>query len=360
MRLIICAGGTGGHIYPAIAILNKIKNMEPVSEILYIGTVDRMESKLIPEMNIKYVGIDMEGLNRKNILRNVIVLKKYIFAYNKAKKVIKEFNPDVVIGVGGYITAPVVKAAHSLKIKTVIHEQNSHPGVTNKSLSKIVDKILVSLPESVKYFPEEKVVYTGNPRSEQIINEKAIMKSELGLSDYKNLVVIVMGSLGSKTINDKLKSMMKDFKDKPYEVLLITGKDYFEEYNNVEIPSNVFIRPFINNLINVLKVADLIISRAGASTISEITAIGLPAILVPSPYVTDNHQLKNAKSLENAGACKILEEKDFNSENLINMIDTLFSNAQTLRDMSIKSKTLCIPDSATRIYSEISKLVRND
>lgn len=360
MRAIICAGGTGGHIYPALAILNKIKDKEPDSEFLYIGTTDRMESTLIPEKKIPYIGLEMEGLNRKNLLKNIKVLKKYRDAQKKAKAIIQEFNPDIVIGVGGYITAPVLKVAHALHYKTVIHEQNSLPGVSNRSLSKIVDKILVSLPDSLSYFPKEKTVYTGNPRSEEIALIKASSKKEVGLTENKKLVVIVMGSLGSSTMNKKELELVKEFKNKNYEVLIITGKNYYKEYENASIPKNVKVVPFLNNLISLLKKTDLIVSRAGASTISEITAIGLPSILVPSPYVTGNHQLKNAQELEKKGACFILEEKDFNKEKLIPLIDKILTDQMLYHKMATATKKLGVTDSATKVYNEIRKLVEVD
>ena len=205
MRVVISAGGTGGHIYPALAIINKIKEKEKKCDILYIGTTDRMEKDIVPKLGIKYVGIEMEGINRKKLLSNISVFIKYKKAINKAKKAIKEFKPDVVIGVGGYITAPVLIAAHKLKIKTVIHEQNSVPGVSNKLISKYADKICVSLPNTVSYFNKEKTVYTGNPRSEEIINIKPALKKDFGLDEDKKLVLIVMGSLGSTTMTKKIK-----------------------------------------------------------------------------------------------------------------------------------------------------------
>ncbi len=354
MKVIISAGGTGGHIYPALAIINKIKDLEPNSDILYIGTKDRMEKDIVPKLNINYIGLDMEGLNRKIPLRNIIVLKKYLKAYNESKKIIKEFKPDVVVGVGGYITSPVLNAASKLKCKTVIHEQNSIPGVTNKMLSTKVDKILISMKNSIDYFPKEKVVYTGNPRSEEIIRVKKVTKKELGF-DNKKLVVIVMGSLGSASINNEELEIVPNFKNKDYNVLLITGKRYYDDYKDIEIPSNVKVSPFENNLIGILKSTDLLVTRSGASTIAEITAIGVPSILVPSPYVTNNHQYKNAKELENSGAGIILEEKDFNSKNLLKEIDKLLNNDKILEEMKLSSKKLGVEDSATRVYNEIKK-----
>lgn len=357
MRVVISAGGTGGHIYPALAIINKIRDLEPNSEFLYIGTTDRMEKDLIPELKIPYVGIEMKGINRKKLLANLAVFRMYKRAINKAKTEIKKFNPDVVVGVGGYITAPVIIAAHKAGYKTIIHEQNSIPGVSNKYLEKYVNKILVSLPKTVEYFDSKKVVYTGNPRSEEIVGIKAISKKELGLSVSKKLVVIVMGSLGSATINAKELETVPEFKNKDYEVLLVTGQRYFDDYKKIAIPQNVKVVPFLKNFINVLKKSDLIVSRAGASTIAEITAIGLPSILVPSPYVTNNHQLKNALELEKAGACSILEEKDFSKEKLIPLIDEVLTDEKRYHDMVENTKKLGVVDSATRVYNEIKKVV---
>lgn len=357
MRVVISAGGTGGHIYPALAIINKIKDIEPNSSFLYIGTTDRMEKDIIPELGIPYVGIEMKGINRKKILDNVKVLLMYRKAIKKAKEEIKKFKPDVVLGVGGYITAPVIIAAHKAGYKTVIHEQNSIPGVSNKHLEKYVDKILVSLPKTIDYFNKAKTVYTGNPRSEEIATISPVNKRELGLTPSKKLVVIVMGSLGSATINQKEIEIVPAFKDKKYEVLLVTGERYFADYKNIDVPSNVKVVPFLKNFINVLKKTDLIVSRAGASTIAEVTAIGLPSILVPSPYVTNNHQLKNAQELEQAGASLILEEKDFSKEKLIPLIDEVLNDDEKYKKMVQCTKKLGVCDSATRVYNEIKKVV---
>lgn len=358
MRVVIAAGGTGGHIYPALAIINKIKEKDKTSEFLYIGTTDRMEKDLIPKLGINFVGIEMKGLNRKNIFSNFSVLNKFRLAIKKATIEIKKFNPDIVIGAGGYITAPVLYAAKKLKIKTLIHEQNSIPGVSNKFISRFADKICVSLPNSLQLFPKKKVVYTGNPRSEEIIKVDKILKSSIGFDNNKKLVVIVMGSLGSTTMTTKIKELIPEFTNKNYQVLIITGKTYFEEYQDLNLPKNIKILPFMDNLINLLKDSDLIISRAGASTIAEITAIGLPAILVPSPYVTNNHQYKNAKELENRGACKIVTESEFSKEKIINEIDKLFDDKDSYDSMSKNSKKLGIDNSSSRIYDEIRKLTR--
>lgn len=360
MKVVICAGGTGGHIYPALAIINKIKEKEPLSQFLYIGTTNRMEAELIPKLGIKFVGIEMEGLDRKNVFKNIGVFIKYKKAIKEAKKAIKEFDPHIVIGAGGYITAPVLIAAHKLKYKTLIHEQNSVPGVSNKLLSRYADRICVSLPSTIKDFPKDKVIYTGNPRSEEIISTKKIDKEQFGLNKDKKLVVIVMGSLGSTTMTEKLKQLIPAFNNKNYQVIIITGKKYYDSYKNISIPKNVALLPFLDNLIGLLKSTDLLISRAGASTIAEITAIGLPSILVPSPYVTNNHQYKNAKELEELGAVELIEEDDFSYTSIIPRIDAILENKVLYNKMKESSLKLGVRDSATRIYQEIKKIVKDD
>lgn len=360
MKVVITAGGTGGHIFPALALISKLKEKDKNVEILYIGTTNRMEKDIIPKEGIPYIGIEMKGLNRKNIFKNIDVMKTYLKAVSKAKAELTKFKPDIVIGFGGYISAPVIYAAHKLKIKTIIHEQNSIPGVSNKFLSRYVDKVLVSFKESIKDFPNDKTIYTGNPRSEQIKDIEKIDKTTLGFKKDKALVIIVMGSLGSLTMTKKLKETLPLFKNKDYQVLLITGKDYYDEYKDIKLSSNVKIVPFYNNLIGLMKDADLIVTRSGASTIAEITSIGLPAIMVPSPYVTNNHQYVNAKSLEDDGACIILKEEDFDKNSLVDLLDKTINDKKKLNSMRSALLKRGVTDSATRIYEEIIKLVRDE
>lgn len=353
MRVIISAGGTGGHIYPALSILKKIKEKEPDSEILYIGTKDRMEAKIVPEAGIPYEGVNVIGLKKDLTIFKAGFL--FLRAISKCKKIIKEFNPDVVIGVGGYITAPVIYSAKKLGIKTIIHEQNSIPGKSNSFLEKYTDKILISLPGSKDYFKGD-VVLTGNPRSQEAYYAKKMDKKELGLDSDKQLVLIVMGSLGSTTITNSLFEIIPKFKDKNYEVLIITGKDYYDKYPK-SLPSNVKLLPFLNDLVRLLKNVDVMVTRAGASTIAEITAIGLPSILVPSPYVANNHQLFNAKELVKNNSALLLEEKDFNSENLIKKIDLLLTNSVLYKEISENAKKLGVISSSDKIYEEIKKVL---
>ena len=357
MKIAITAGGTGGHIFPALAIINKIKSHDKNSKFLYFGTTDRMEKDIIPEKGIPYIGIQMKGLNRKNILKNITVLKIYLAAIKKAEVELKKFKPDIVIGVGGYITAPVLVAANHLGIKTIIHEQNSIPGVSNKLLSHFVNKICVSFKESETYFPKKKTIYTGNPRSEEILAMEKGKREDFGFNHKSKFIILVMGSLGSLTMTKKMKELIPSFKDKDYQVLVVTGKGYYDDYKDVKTPNNVKIVPFYDA--KYMKDADLIITRSGASTIAEVTALLLPSIMIPSPYVTHNHQYKNAKALEDKKACKILEEKDFCKENLLSLIDDCFKK-EVYNEMRKNLKEFSCPNSAEAIYKEIMRLVRNE
>jgi UDP-N-acetylglucosamine--N-acetylmuramyl-(pentapeptide) pyrophosphoryl-undecaprenol N-acetylglucosamine transferase len=360
MKVIISAGGTGGHIYPAIAIINKIKEEEPKSEILYIGTSDRMEKDLIPELGIKYQPITVSGLKRKLTFDNVKVLYQFLKARNECKKIIKDFNPDVVIGAGGYVTGPVIWAAKKTGKKTFIHEQNSVVGLSNKYLSKYADKIGVSFESTLSCFPKDKVVLTGNPCSEKAISMKKAKKEDYGLDKNKKLVLIVMGSLGSKTVNDKIVSFLESFKNKDYQVLFVTGNSYYEKVKKLRVPSNVKVEPFIYELPSLMKATDLVVTRAGASTMSEILALNIPSIFIPSPYVTNNHQYKNAMDLVNKNAGLILEEKDLTKDNLINLIDKTLSDKEQYAKIKNNLKELGIKDSSSRIYEVLKEMIIDD
>ena len=360
MRVVISAGGTGGHIYPAIAIINKIKEEEPNSDFLYIGTSDRMEKDLIPELGIRYEEINISGLKRKLTLENIKVLYQFLKSKSRCKKLIKEFDPDVVIGTGGYVTSPVVWAGKKLGKKTFIHEQNSVVGLSNKYLTKYADKIGVSFASTMDVFPKSKVVLTGNPCSEKAINMKKAKKEEYGLTKNKKLVLIVMGSLGSRTVNDKIVSFINSFKDKDYEVMFVTGNTYYEKVKKLRVPANVKIVPFIYELPSLMKVTDLMISRAGASTMSEILSLKVPTIFIPSPYVTNNHQYKNAMDLVNKNAALILEEKDLTKDSLINLIDNTLNNKDEYNKIKNNLKELGIDNSAEKIYEVLKGMIMDD
>ena len=357
MRVIISAGGSGGHIYPALSIINKIKEKEPNSEFLYIGTHNRMEKDIIPKYNIPFETIEIYGFDRKRILKNVKTIKCFLKSIKKCKKLIKEFKPDVVIGVGGYVTGPVLYSAHKLGYKTFIHEQNSIPGKANNFLSNFADRIAVSFKSTIKSFPEYKTVFTGNPCSENALKVEKAKKSEFNLSENKKLVLFVMGSLGSSKINDFLIKTMNLFNNKSYEILFVTGNSSYENVIKNRFPSNVHVVPYIENMIRIMKRTDIIVSRAGASTLSEIIALKIPSILIPSPYVAENHQYKNAMDLINKDAALMIEEKDLKGDILVRTIDNLINNEEKINEIKNNLEKFSINDSATKIYNEIKNLV---
>lgn len=355
MRVIISAGGTGGHIYPALAILKKIKEMEPQSEFLYIGTHNRMEKDIVPKHNIPFKSIEIYGFS-KSLKANLKTIKKFLNAYKECKKIITEFKPDVVIGVGGYVTGPVIYAASKLGVKTFIHEQNSIPGKCNKFLSKYVDMIGVSMKSSLNAFPHDKVHFTGNPCSEEALKMTAAPKKEFGLTEDKKLVYIVMGSLGSSAITEKLKNSIKLFQDKNYEVMFVTGKDSYDDIKELNIPSNVKIFPYVESQARIMKKADLVVTRCGASTLAEIISLKLPSILIPSPYVPNNHQYINGMDFVHKHAGVMIEEKDLTGEKLVKTIDSLINDDKILKEMKENLADLGVDDSATRIYELLKKL----
>ena len=357
MRILISAGGTGGHIYPALAIIEGFKKYDKDLEVLYIGTKNGMEKDIVPKNGIPYYGIEIYGLS-KNIFKDI----KDVFLIFKAKKEIKkkmlEFKPDVVLGIGGYVTYPVLSVAKSLHIKTFIHEQNAIPGKTNKMISKYADIIGISFKESAKYFPNKNVLYTGNPTGIRALNTPKITKSSLGLNDDKPLVVVVCGSLGSETVNNAMKGYLKTLENKDYQVVYITGKNLYEEFIKIKYPKNVKVLPYLDNLTGLLKETDVLVARAGASTIAEVLSLKVPTIFIPSPYVANNHQYYNAVSLKNDTLALMLEEKDLSIPNITKNIEDLLYN----KDKQIKIKNnlnkVSTLDSTKIIYDAIKELIK--
>ncbi|MBR4830226.1 MAG: undecaprenyldiphospho-muramoylpentapeptide beta-N-acetylglucosaminyltransferase [Bacilli bacterium] len=359
MKVLISAGGTGGHIYPALAIVDKILEKDKKAEFLYIGTTNRMEKDIIPERGLPFFGIEVYGLKRsfkpKDIVFNIKAIFKYLKSTSIVKKKIKEFNPDIVVGAGGYITAPVIKMAKKLGYKTIVHEQNSILGLSNKMNLKYTDTLCTS-------FKDMKVdkcnyVYTGNPTSESAKNASKMDLKELGINNNKKTVIIVMGSLGSMTVSNVLKESLTKFDDS-YNTIIITGKDYYDSYLGLEKGDNVYLFPYMNNFSSLMKSCDLIVTRAGASTISEIAATNTPTIFVPSPYVTENHQYKNAMSLVNDNAALILEEKDLTVDSLVNMINNTINDDDKIKELKKNLSKFEIDNSAEKIYNEIIKLIK--
>ncbi len=354
MRVIVSAGGTGGHIYPALAVINKIKRQEPKSEFLYIGTHNRMEKDIVPKEGIPFLSITMYGFNRKKILQNIKTFYYLIKSKVQLKKIINDFKPDIVIGFGGYITYPVISTAHKLGYKTFIHEQNSVAGKANLALTKKVDLIGVSLKSSLNLFPKDKTIFTGNPCGDKAITDKKIRKTTLGFDPKKKLIVIVMGSLGAENVHQFIMNNLNKFKNKNYEILYITGKNNYKECNNFK---NIKVVPYIDNLASLFSDVDILITRAGASTLSEIIACKIPSILIPSPYVPNNHQYKNALDLVKNDAAIMLEEKDLTFDALNCNIDKLLNSKEYYLKMKKNLEDMQVGSSTKIIYDNLKKLI---
>ena len=358
MKIVVSAGGTGGHIYPALAIIDKLKERNKDLEVLFIGNNNRMESELIPKRHIPFMGITIYGFTKNiaNDFKNIYYIND---SYHKCLKKLKEFKPDIVLGFGGYVTYPVIKAAKKLKIKTFIHEQNSVVGKTNYFLAKNIDLVAVSFLSTMNKFKKaKKVIYTGNPCGEAALTTQNIKKSSIGLDDKKKLVIVVGGSLGSSTLNEKLKDFLKRSKNSTYQVLYITGKNYYEEFiKDLKLSSNIKVLPYLDNLSGLMQNADLIVTRAGASTLSEILALSLPAIFIPSPYVANNHQYYNAKEIVDNNAGILIEEKDLNGKILFKEVNDLLNDKQKYEIIKMNLKNLGKTDSSLVIAKEIEELI---
>ncbi len=357
MRIVVSAGGTGGHIYPALSIINELKKAKN-NKYLYIGTKDRMESDIVPALNIPYEAIEIYGL-KKNIISNVKNIGLIYKSYQQCKKILKEFKPDLVLAFGGYVTFPVVLAARKLKIKVALHEQNVIPGKANKFLARFSDKIFISFEESRKYFKNSNIIYSGNPRLEEAKNIIKEDKTKLGFDKTKKLIIIVMGSLGSSVVNDKLLDFLRTFEEKDKEILFITGKKSYDSLiNNLIVPKSTHIVDYFENLPSIMKSADLIISRAGASTISEILATNIPSILIPSPYVPNNHQYYNALDLVNKNVSILIEQENLNQSVLKEKIKEILDNKKRNLEIISNLKAIEKPLSRTIIYEEVKQMIK--
>ena len=363
MKIAISGGGTGGHIYPALALIREIQKKSAQSEFLYIGTENGLESNLVPRENIPFKSIHITGFKRKLSFDNVKTVMRFLKGVRDSKRMLKEFKPDVVIGTGGYVCGPVVYAAAKLKIPTIIHEQNSVPGLTNKFLSRYVNKIAVCFKEAEDYFPSEKVVFTGNPRASEVQGKDGIRgRLSAGLKTNVPAVLIFGGSRGARPINEAVIKSLAVLGEKPYQVLYITGDVHFEDVKKeadlVGNPQNVIIKPFIHNMPEVLAGMDLVVSRAGATTLAELTSLGIPSILIPSPYVTNNHQEKNARSLSDNGAADMLLERDLNASAFIQSIDRIMLDKDIQKEMKKNALRIGVPDSADRMFRVMKQLTK--
>ncbi|MFC2100190.1 undecaprenyldiphospho-muramoylpentapeptide beta-N-acetylglucosaminyltransferase [Bacteroidota bacterium] len=365
LRIIISGGGTGGHIFPAIAIADTLKKRIPDTKILFIGAKNKMEMLRVPEAGYKIEGLWISGLQRNFSLRNLLFPIKLILSLIKANKIIKKFKPSVVIGFGGYASGPALKAANWQNIPSLIQEQNSYPGITNRILAKKVNTICVAYTDMEKYFPKHKIVITGNPIRQDIIDiigkkEKAYKYFEL--ENHKNTLLIVGGSQGSLAINKSIINHIDEFKGAQIQVIWQTGKLFFEtakkacktmQYERIRIFE------FIDRMDYAYAIADMIVSRAGALAISEICAVKKPSILIPFPSAAEDHQTKNAMALVKKNAAVLIKNSDANQE-VGKTILSLFSDENKRKILSENIEKLSITDSADRITDEIIKLIKQN
>lgn len=371
MKIVFAAGGTGGHINPALAAAGKIRENYPDSEILFIGTKEKMESRLVPKAGFDFETISISGFQRKisfeNIIKNIKTLWRLMWAGRAVKKILRRFKPDVVVGFGGYVSGPVVRTAAKMGIKTAIHEQNAFPGVTNKMLAKNADAVMLTVIEAKKYLEcKNEPVVTGLPvRSEILKADRDFARAELGVTDDTPIVFSFGGSLGAKTINtamvDLIASLHESGKCKFIHGYGQYGKwvpDAMREKGvDVDNNKNIDVREYIYDMDKCLAAADIIISRSGASTLSEIEAVGRASVLIPSPNVAENHQYHNAMTLVNVNAARVIEEKDLTREKLLDTVNELLDNKALRDEMGANANRLSIIDAGDRIAEIIVSLV---
>ena len=363
MKFLFTCGGTAGHINPAVAIAGRLKELFPDCSVLFIGAKGMMEMQLVPREGFEIRGIEITNISREislgGLLHNAQTLKNVALSTAKARRIIKEFRPDAVIGTGGYVCYPVLMAAHRLHIPTLVHESNAVPGLTTKLLSKHVDRVMVGFEESRSCYPDpEKVYVTGTPvRGSFSLFTRQTAKKQLGIPDDKPLVVSVWGSLGAAHMNDVIAEMIPLMKDEPsFRLIHAAGKRYYEKLS-AELAQTApeheefgaEVREYIYDMPRVMAAADLVLCRAGASSLAELCFMGKPAVIVPSPNVTNHHQERNARVLEHAGGAKVLLEGEFDAASLLALIRTLLSDREKISSMHEAMLSLAIPEATDRI-----------
>jgi len=365
IKVIISGGGTGGHIFPAVSIANAVKEQHPNAEILFVGAEGRMEMQRVPEAGYKIIGLPVAGFDRKHLLKNISVLIKLAKSQWKARAIIKEFKPDVAVGVGGYASGPTLKAAGMMGVPTLIQEQNSYAGVTNKLLAKKAHKICVAYDGMDKFFPSEKIIMTGNPVRQALLNNKVSKEDALasfGLDGRKKTILILGGSLGARTINQCVMGNLDKIKTSEVQFIWQTGKIYIDQarkaIEEAGESENLHVTDFIKDMASAYAAADLIISRAGAGSISEFCLLGKPVILVPSPNVAEDHQTKNAMALVNKLAAIYVKDASANAELIDKALQTV-TDEKLLKELSDNISKLALPDSANIIAHEVWQLATN-
>ncbi|MCL5457399.1 undecaprenyldiphospho-muramoylpentapeptide beta-N-acetylglucosaminyltransferase [Loigolactobacillus coryniformis] len=362
MRVIFSGGGTGGHIYPALAVLERLKERDLLDEVLYIGTEKGLESRIIRQKQIPFEAIELQGFKRSLSLENLKTIKLFLQSTRRAKQILRDFKPDVVVGTGGYVSSAVLFAAARLHIPTVINEQNSVAGITNRFLGRYVDRISIAFPEVAEQFPKAKVVLTGNPRAQQV----AGIQPNQRLTDFKlqptiPTLLIFGGSRGAERINAAFLEALPELNQKDYQVLFVSGRVHYAKIQKAlaeqTVAANVAVVPYINDMQTVLPDIAVILGRAGATSLAEITALGIPSILVPSPYVTNDHQTKNAQSLVSHQAAEMITENELTGTSLLKVTDHLMQNQSLRQAMGEQARQLGVPDAADRFIKVMQDLI---
>ena len=359
LKFILSGGGTGGHIYPAVAIANELKSRFPTAEFLFVGAKDKMEMQKVPQAGYKIEGLWIAGLQRKLSFQNAMFPFKLIDSLWKSRKIIKDFKPNVVIGTGGFASGPLLQMATMFNIPTLIQEQNSYPGITNKILSKKTNKICVAYENLERFFPKEKMILTGNPVRQDLIDsgdKKAEAIHYFNLDTNKKTLLILGGSLGARRVNQLIEKELDNLNALNVQVIWQCGKLYFEDYKKYN-SNNVQVLAFIDRMDLVYAAADIVISRAGASSVSELCIVGKPVIFIPSPNVAEDHQTKNAKSIVDKKGALMLKESELETQFNI-VFEALLKDIGKQDQLSRNIKQLALPNATKQIADEIVKLIK--
>lgn len=360
-KFILSGGGTGGHIYPAIAIANELKSRYPDCEILFVGAEDKMEMQKVPQAGYKIKGLWIAGIQRKLTLDNAMFPLKLVSSLFKSRKIINGFKPDVAIGTGGFASGPLLRAASGMGIPTVIQEQNSYPGITNKWLSKKANKICVAYDNLERFFPASKIVMTGNPVRQDLIGvegRKQDAVEKFGLEAAKKTLLVLGGSLGSRRINQLIAKELVWFEAQGVQVIWQCGKFYYEEYKHYSDNKNVQVHAFIDRMDLVYAAADFVISRSGASSVSELCIVGKPVLFIPSPNVAEDHQTKNAQAIVDKDGALLLKEAQLDTQ-FQTVFGDLITNEEKQRRLGENMKKLAKVNATKDIVDEIERLLKN-
>lgn len=360
-KIILSGGGTGGHIYPAIAIANELKSRYPSAEFLFVGAKDRMEMEKVPQAGYKIKGLWITGIQRQLTLKNLMFPFKLINSLWNARKIVKSFKPDVVIGTGGFASGPLLQVAASKGVPSLIQEQNSYPGITNKLLSKKVQKICVAYDGLERFFPKDKIIKTGNPVRQDLLDiqsKKAEAIKYFNLVEGKKTLLVLGGSLGAKAINELLKRELDFLQTQQVQIIWQTGKLYYSEYKINGDIKDVQVHQYINNMDYAYAAADIIISRAGAGSVSELCIVGKPVVFVPSPYVAEDHQTKNAKSIVDENAALMIAQEDLEVD-FKNKFSQLMASEERQKQLGENIKKLALVNATKEIVDEVEKLLKH-